>query len=687
MNERDLWWKIVLVGGLVALGIASVFPLDEKIKYGIDLYGGYSLLYEIDDTGLGVREKDDLSERVIKVLQDRVDPRGVYNLVWRPVGHNRIEIQMPRPREELADARQEYEVLKQEIQKTRLRRSQILAAVAIEDPTARATEFKDLAGRIESRIPLLEATAAKYQEYQAEDKAYQARVERVQADQLTAEAVRAAVEKPASERPAAIEAMIGEAAARKGLLKRAADAWDELQAARATTQLGATTQDAATTRPADADVDQLQKKYDTLVSRVVAANPDPDTLREGVTIDTVIEKEGVFQNAVGEVLDRRIDRNALERILSSKPEKRTERLETMIGEYPGMAESIKKMVAMHDSLREKGGGQGRLEDPEDLQRLLRGAGVLEFRILAELDPADPKKYDRFVESLQTRGPRRRPGEEDFQWFEIENVNGFLDIKQAHKNFEANKNKTGVICEQLGDKYYVLSHIGESYSLIHAAGGRDWQLKSARADVDQNGRPAIAFTLDELGGSKFYVLTRENLKRQLAIFLDDFAVSHATIISAIRTNGQISGSFTSREVQEAVKKLEAGSLPRKLKEPPISVRSIGPSLGKANREAGLRAATYGGIAVAIFVLIYYFYAGGIAITAVAMNILFIGAMMSTLGATLTLPGIAGLVLAIGMAVDANVLINERIREELARGTALRMAIKLGYERAFSAILDS
>ena len=190
MNERDLWWKIVLVGGFVALAIASVFPVDEKIKYGIDLYGGYSLLYEIDDTGLNAAQKDDLSERVIKVLQDRVDPRGVYNLVWRPVGHNRIEIQMPRPREELADARQQYEALKQRIQETRLRRSQILAAVAIEDSTARATEFTRLAGQIKSRIPLLEAAAAKYQAYQAEESAYQARVVRVQADQLTAEAVR-----------------------------------------------------------------------------------------------------------------------------------------------------------------------------------------------------------------------------------------------------------------------------------------------------------------------------------------------------------------------------------------------------------------------------------------------------------------------------------------------------------------
>jgi protein-export SecD/SecF family membrane protein len=166
-----------------------------------------------------------------------------------------------------------------------------------------------------------------------------------------------------------------------------------------------------------------------------------------------------------------------------------------------------------------------------------------------------------------------------------------------------------------------------------------------------------------------------------------AISHANILSTIRTHGQITGSFTPLEVQEMVKKLNAGSLPKKLKDPPISIRAIGPSLGEANRTAGLNAAKWAAIAVAIFMLFYYFYAGFVAVIAVGMNILFIGAMMSTLGATLTLPGIAGLVLAIGMAVDANVLINERIREELTRGTAMRMAIKLGYERAFRAILDS
>jgi preprotein translocase subunit SecD len=101
MNDRDMWWKIVVTGTLTALAFASIWPMNEKLKFGIDLYGGYSLLYEIDDTGVANDAKRELSEKVMTVLRERVDPTGVYNLVWRPVGYNRLEIQMPRPSEDV----------------------------------------------------------------------------------------------------------------------------------------------------------------------------------------------------------------------------------------------------------------------------------------------------------------------------------------------------------------------------------------------------------------------------------------------------------------------------------------------------------------------------------------------------------------------------------------------------------
>ena len=153
MNERDLWWKIVIVGGLVALAFASIWPLDEKLKFGIDLYGGYTLLYEIDDTGLEGRARKELSQNVMTVLKERVDPKGVFNLVWRPVGHNRLEIQMPRPSAKVREARGEYEVLQEQIRDTILGRGGILAAIT-KPAEARPREFARLSDKIESRSPL-----------------------------------------------------------------------------------------------------------------------------------------------------------------------------------------------------------------------------------------------------------------------------------------------------------------------------------------------------------------------------------------------------------------------------------------------------------------------------------------------------------------------------------------------------
>ena len=137
----------------------------------------------------------------------------------------------------------------------------------------------------------------------------------------------------------------------------------------------------------------------------------------------------------------------------------------------------------------------------------------------------------------------------------------------------------------------------------------------------------------------------------------------------------------------VNKLNAGSLPARLIEQPISVKSIGPSIGADNRDKGIRAVMIGLAAVVLCMLIYYMLAGSIANIALLMNLLFVLAIMALVRATFTLPGIAGVILTIGMSVDANVLIFERIREEQQRGCSLRIAIKNGYQRAFGTILDA
>jgi protein-export membrane protein SecD/preprotein translocase SecF subunit len=684
MSERDMWWKIVIVGALVALAFTSVYPVDQKIKFGIDLYGGYSLLYEIDDTGLSGGEKADLAERVMRVLRERVDPKGVYNLVWRPVGHNRLEIQMPRPSEVVQQARADYEKYQKEIRRTVLRQSTVLRALSRPLPE-RPAAIEELTAGIPERKPLLETAAAAYDAYTQVKTEHDALAKKAGEGSITRDEVLAAVKAPAAERPAAFEKLLRGVAQRSQLLADAAKAWDALEAAPETSK--------AANDPAVA-IATKQTAFDDSVQKVLDTNSELDKITEGPTIDKVVDTEEKLSQAVAKVLATNLDIGPLQVVLDSPPDSkiRTDELSKLMTQFPGLKGMIEGLVKANDDLKKRRRGEGRLEDPADLQRLLRGAGVLEFRILADPQEmrSDPAKLAAYVEGLKNHGPRRLPGEENYQWFEIENAGDFLNRTPPQElalKFEQMKDRFGAIVERYGDKYYVLVHIGDGYTLTHRPGESDWSLQSAHFDRDRMGKPAIGFTLDERGGAKFAELTRLNKERQLAIFIDDYAISHATIQDVIRTRGIIHGSFTPQEVQEMVKKLNAGSLPKKLKDPPISVRSIGPSLGEANRTAGLNAATYGAIAVTIFMVVYYCYAGAIAVIAMFMNVLFIGAMMSVLGATLTLPGVAGLALAIGMAVDANVLINERIREELSKGSAMRMAVKLGYERAFSAILDS
>lgn len=585
MNDRDLWWKLSLIAGLLAIGVMSVFPLDRNIKLGIDLRGGYSLLYEIDDSGLDAAQKRDLSDRVMSVLKERVDPNGVLNLVWRPVGTNRLEIQMPRPPQSVADARARYLTEQEKLAATRIRRGDLALVLA----------------------------------------------------------------RPAAEREPALAAMIRGVASRQPLFQTLTEKYDAMKAAESADD--------------DAVLEKAEQAYDAAFAAVVATNVESGRLDAALAIDP-----------------SKIDRE------TNRPLRDVE-IEKLKKELPDLAAGVTAAVSAYDKWQTLRGKEGSLDDPTDLQRLLRGAGVLEFRLLADQDPADPNALEEYSRNLAKRGPRRAPGDR-YAWFQIENPAYFFKSKNIEQEFERLKRSRGWWAERYGDKYYLLAHIDESKCLAQDRDGtKNWELKAALPDRDEQGKPAVSFELDSRGGSRFFKLTGENKNKQLCIFLDGMAVSSANIESAISTRGIIRGSFNIEEVQQLCQKLNAGSLPRKLKEPPISVRGIGPSLGAANREAGVRAALYASVVVAIFMIGYYFYSGALAVVAVAINVLLTGAVVATLNATMTLPGIAGIVLSIGMAVDANVLINERIREELQRGQSMRSAIKLGYERAFTAILDS
>lgn len=212
------------------------------------------------------------------------------------------------------------------------------------------------------------------------------------------------------------------------------------------------------------------------------------------------------------------------------------------------------------------------------------------------------------------------------------------------------------------------------------------LVDAEPSFDQNGRPAVSFRFDPTGARKFGDYTRDNIGSPFAIVLDDEVISAPVIQSHIPGgSGIITGNFTIEESTNLAVLLRAGALPAGLNF--LEERTIGPELGQDSIDAGKIATVVAFAAVLIFMVLSYGLFGIFANVALALNIALIFGMLSLIGATLTLPGIAGIVLTVGMAVDANVLVFERIREELRTARGPARAIELGYEKALSAILDA
>ncbi len=211
------------------------------------------------------------------------------------------------------------------------------------------------------------------------------------------------------------------------------------------------------------------------------------------------------------------------------------------------------------------------------------------------------------------------------------------------------------------------------------------IKSAFVTRDAVGQPEINFTLNSKGAEIFGRVTSENVQRRLAIVLDGHLESAPVIKGPIEGgSGQITGSFTDKEAHELANALEN---PLQAPVSILSESSVDPTLGSDTVRSGFRSAVIGTVAVAAFMVIYYMFAGAVADMALITNIIILLGVMCSIGTTLTLPGIAGVVLTIGMAVDANVLIFERIREESAKGKSLRGALAAGYDRAFGTIFDS
>ncbi len=226
----------------------------------------------------------------------------------------------------------------------------------------------------------------------------------------------------------------------------------------------------------------------------------------------------------------------------------------------------------------------------------------------------------------------------------------------------------------------------SYYLVRkvaAVTGRD--LRSARPALDENNQPAVSFTLTNEGGRKFGNVTGDNVGRQLAIILDGRVQSAPRIDSRITTDGRITGSFTNEEVQNLSLILRSGALPAPLDY--LSERTIGPSLGADSIRSGVTASLVGLLLIVVFMLVYYKFSGINACIALIFNLIILLGLMAYIGAVMTLPGIAGFVLTMGIGVDSNVLIFERIKEELEAGRGVRASMNGGFDRVWWTLVDT
>ena len=219
--------------------------------------------------------------------------------------------------------------------------------------------------------------------------------------------------------------------------------------------------------------------------------------------------------------------------------------------------------------------------------------------------------------------------------------------------------------------------------VAAVTGRD--LRNARPSLDEFNQPAVSFSFNREGARKFGDVTGQNIGRNLAVILDGRVHTAPVIQSRITDEGRINGTFSQEEAADLSLVLRSGALPASLTY--LEERTVGPTLGADSIRAGVAASLAGLIVVALFMLAYYRLAGINAIVAVAMNLLILMGFMAYVGAVLTLPGIAGLILTIGIGVDSNVLIFERIKEEMRGEKGVRAAVAAGFDRVLLTILDT
>jgi SecD/SecF fusion protein len=413
-------------------------------------------------------------------------------------------------------------------------------------------------------------------------------------------------------------------------------------------------------------------RYGVARDMVRAAAVGPEEVRRALELSDQMRK--IRDESTGEIVDLESPRQrALSRIRA---------------EHPELNEQLDRVLAAFGRYSAQ---RGALDDTSDLKRLVQSSGELSFRIT--VDPAGSggqathPEEERLREELRERGPRQSRAS-DARWYAINSLDSWYDSVQEYDALNADPAgffaARGYVVEEYAGKLYMLAFDSRGMRMTNADGR--WGVARAYQTQDQLGRPAIGFEMDAVGASRLGDLTAANTGNQMAVLLDDEVYTAPNLRATISSRGIIEGEFTAEEIDYVVRVMTAGSLQAKLSAEPISEATIAPELGQDNLDKGLVAGVIALVVVGGFMAVYYFGYGLVAVACLLANALLIIGAVALSRAALTLPGIAGVILTFGMAVDANVLIFERIREELRKGLDLRTSVRLGYEKAMSSIVD-
>jgi preprotein translocase subunit SecD len=289
-------------------------------------------------------------------------------------------------------------------------------------------------------------------------------------------------------------------------------------------------------------------------------------------------------------------------------------------------------------------------DPSRAKAVIQAGGQLELRLVE-----DPSPYPSQAAALAAHGGVLPPG--------TELVPGRSDSRNP---------------QDTGEVWYVLSR-------TPVVTGRDLRSATENRNTNNPGQWQVNFSLSSEGAHRFGPFTEQNVHRQMAIVLEHRVYSAPVINSRIDDQGFIEGSFSEASAHDLALVLRAGALPASIKY--LEERTVGPSLGADSIRHGVQASVLSLLVVMIFMLFYYRMSGGNAVLALVLNLVILMAVLAAFGAVLTLPGIAGVILTIGMGVDSNVLVFERIREELRNGKSPASAVQAGFDKAFLTIIDT